>query len=336
MRNLHAQLEGIERRAAQGRVPSQVWVDRIDLLALRGEFLGRIADYERAAELAEDFVSEAPADGLAFATRARTHSTFHHFADALDDLDRAAQLGVPAASLIPERAAILHQLGRSDQALNLAQEAANHRPDFTTLAALAVLHAERRDVDAAEVMFAASRAHYRTVSPFPLAQLDFQRGRMWLSQGQHRRARGSLEAAVTRVPAYAPAQGHLAETEAALGECNTAIARLRPLADSTDDPDYAAQLARILCDAGEEDEAQSWRDRAATRYEELIAHHSEAYADHAAEFWLGVGGNPQRALQLARLNVEARPTPRALDIVARASLASQATFGASSPPIHRV
>lgn len=52
--------------------------------------------------------------------------------------------------------------------------------------------------------------------------------------------------------------------------------------------------------------------------DELIARHPEAYADHAAEFWLSVGGDPRRALRLARQNLTFRPTPRAHALVNRA------------------
>ena len=88
------------------------------------------------------------------------------------------------------------------------------------------------------------------------------------------------------MPLYAQAQDHLAEVEAELGEVDCAISRLRSLAASSDDPDHAAQLARILVDAGHEDESRRWRRMAAARYDELIASHPEAFADHAAEFWL--------------------------------------------------
>ena len=91
-----------------------------------------------------------------------------------------------------------------------------------------------------------SHGRYRGVSPFPLALLDFQLGLMWMNEGQLEDARSSFEAALRRVPAYAPARGHLAEVEAQLGEIDSAVARLYPLALSSDDPDYAAQLARIL------------------------------------------------------------------------------------------
>jgi hypothetical protein len=54
-----------------------------------------------------------------------------------------------------------------------------------------------------------------------------------------------FDAAVGLLPAYAPAEGHLGEVEAELGDADAAIARLLPLTTSSDDPDYAGALARI-------------------------------------------------------------------------------------------
>ena len=123
-------------------------------------------------------------------------------------------------------------------------------------------------------------------------------------------------------PTYAPAQGHLAEIEAELGEIETAIARLYPLAISSDDPDYAGQLARILGDVGRTDESRHWCQLAAARYDDLIAAHPEAFADHAAEFWLAAGADPVKALGLARTNFKVRQTPRARDLLSQAVAAA--------------
>jgi len=173
-------------------------------------------------------------------------------------------------------------------------------------------------MDQAERWFRAATRSYRETSPFPLAMLELQRGQLWMGHDDLRRARAWCDAAVRRLPAYAPAQGHRAELDAALGETPAAIARLRPLALASDDPDYATQLARILADAGEVEEAQIWRDRAEARYDDLVARHEEAFADHAAEFWLTVGGDRHRALRLARHNLSLRQTPRARALVRRA------------------
>ena len=98
---------------------------------------------------------------------------------------------------------------------------------------------------------------------------------------------------------------------------------------ASDDPDYATQLARILGDAGQTEEAQTWRAKAEARYDELLARHRDAFADHAAEFWLTIGGDPERALRLATHNLSLRQTARARALVRRASFAVDAGKPAS-------
>src|SRR5208337_3518956 len=146
-------------------------------------------------------------------------------------------------------------------------------------------------------------------------------------EGKLEDARRSFEAAQCRVPSYAPARGHLAEVEAELGDTDSATDRLHALALSSDDPDYAAQLARILADVGHYTEARHWSRLAAARFDELLARKPEAFADHAAEFWLAAGADPDKALRFARMNAEIRNTPRARSLLARAAAA---TSGAQS------
>ncbi len=133
----------------------------------------------------------------------------------------------------------------------------------------------------------------------------------WRDEGNLIAARTWFDAAVRRVPGYAPALGHLAEVDAALGAHQAAIDRLRPLALSSDDPEYAGNLAGVLTHVGETEEAEHWRIRAAARYEELVRRHPQAFADHGAHFWLTVGGDPQRGRQLADSNLEDRRATRA-------------------------
>ena len=188
--------------------------------------------------------------------------------------------------------------------------------------------AERGEVDRAQRFYLDGLRSYRGLSPFPVALLEFQLGVMWMRDARLGEARTCFEAAIRRVPAYAPAQGHLAEVEADLGNPESALARLYPLAISSDDPDYAAQLERILGEMGWNDESNVWRRWAADRYDELAATHREAFADHAAEFWLGPGNDPKKGLRLAALNLEVRKTPRARELLARALDANPA--GATS------
>jgi tetratricopeptide (TPR) repeat protein len=317
--NLNARIDGQLSRATRGRLTVGERAELVELLALRGNVLGCIADAERAAALAGELAGEVPGDARSFAARAEMSGVFHRFASALTDLDNAAALGGDRAALDGGRAAIYQALGRYDEALAIRQLAVDRHADFSALAALAGVHGERGEMDEAERWFSAATRSYRGTSPFPVAMLEFQRGHLWMEHGHLRRARAWCDAAVRRLPAYVPAQGHLAELDAARGETAAAIARLRPLASVSDDPGYATQLARILGDAGQTEEAQTWRGQAEARYDELLERHQDAFADHAAEFWLTIGGDPGRALWLAQHNLSLRQTPRARALVRRSS-----------------
>ena len=321
--NLDAQIEGLKLQAAQARLTSRWSADLIDRLTLRGQILGCIADCERAAAMAERLAGQASDDGHAFLARARTRAWMHRFEEALADLDAAERLSPAGAEVEAERAAIFQAVGRYDEAMALRRAAVERRADFEALGALAALHSERGEIDTAEHLFGKSRERFRGVSPFGLAQLDFQRGHMWQEQGDLRRAREWLASAWCRLPGYAQAEGHLAEVEAVLGEREVAIARLTRLAGASDDPDYASQLSRVLGQAGRLDEAGIWRARAEVRYDELVARHPAAFADHSAEFWLTVGGDAHRALGLAKQNFAVRQTPRARALLSRALLACE-------------
>jgi tetratricopeptide (TPR) repeat protein len=311
--NLQAQMDGLvmwadRARSGQAGPATTERALLVDLLLLHGHVLGHIADYEQAAGLAELLVCAAPDDGAAWLARARTRATFHRFAEALADLDAAGRCGADQAALDAERAAILQAVGCYAEALVLRRTAAERRPGFTTLGALAVLEAERGEVAQAGRLFTEARRRYRGVSPFPVASLDFRRGLMWLGRRDLCTARAWFDAAVQRVPAYAPALGHRAEVDAALGDRDAAIDRLRPLAASSDDPEYAASLASVLSDAGQPVEAEQWRMSAAARYDELMLRHPEAFFDHAAEFWLTVGGDSAKGAPAGSWNQIGRAT----------------------------
>jgi len=92
---------------------------------------------------------------------------------------------------------------------------------------------------------------------------------------------------------------------------------------SSEDPDYASQLARILQDLGRIEESRHWCRLAATVYASLVVEYPEAFADHAAEFWLGPGANPNKALELARINFATRKTPRSHSLLSLALSANE-------------
>jgi len=120
------------------------------------------------------------------------------------------------------------------------------------------------------------------------------------------------------LPQHVPGRGHRAEVALARGQLNFDEALITPLLEISDDPEYRATYAEILAARGEAEAAASAAERATVAYELLLTQRPEAYADHAAAFFMGVGNRPQLAVDLASANRKLRDTSRSRALLERA------------------
>jgi tetratricopeptide (TPR) repeat protein len=249
--------------------------------------------------------------------RAGLAGRFHRFDEANGLLDEALAAGHPPGEIDRDRAALLQATGRYEDALVLREGSAKENPGIHTLGALASLLAEMDRWMAAENSYAAALDADNGVSPLPCSQLLFEWGVSAMRRGDLNRAEtifGELDAIL---PAHVPGRGHRAEVSLARGELDIAMSLIMPLLDTSDDPEYRATYAEILAARGDS-KAASEAERAAAAYELLLARRPEAYADHAAAFFMGVGNRPQRAIELALANRKLRDTPRSRTLLAKA------------------
>lgn len=289
-------------------------------------YRGNLADYEQAAQMVDQMFKRAPQSPHSFLARAKLHSIFHEFDQALADLAQAEKLDPETAQVVYDgRAGIFTALGKSDEALAMYQQINARRPDTSTMGLLAGLLADRGQVAAADDLFMKAQLRFSDVAPFPIAWLYFQHGLMWEQAGNLPRARELYAAAVDRLPTYAPAVAHLAAAEAARANRERAIALLRPLVAESDDPEYKGQLAGLLKEAGDTAAAEALRTQARTQYEALLAKHPRAFASHAVRFYLGAGADPQAALAWAEKNLAALLTTDSLALAAEAATAAKAS-----------
>jgi tetratricopeptide (TPR) repeat protein len=303
--NLDAQIAGEEKALKVNPHPLNL-TGLASLLLSRGQFFGPLADYDRALELAQRAVNKAPKQAGPYLTRAAALSTFHRFPEALADLDRAVKLGARPEKVASAKAAIWQALGDVDAALAIRRAQAEARPSITSLGLYAAALGAIGQTAEAEHQFIEAQYHFRDVSPLPVAWLYFQHGLFEERSGNVASARDLFEAAHARLPGFAQATAHLAGVLAVTGERARAIALLEPLARASDDPEYAGLLAGFEADQGAQAEATRLRTVAAHGFDALLARHPEAFANHAARFWLGAGANPHRALALAERNLAVR------------------------------
>jgi tetratricopeptide (TPR) repeat protein len=308
--NLEAQIRAQE--AALARMPADLGTKQhlVTLVAMRGQYLGRIADRERALALADEMVAAAPGAAQPYLARASARSSLHRFEAALADLAEAEKHKARPPELRSLRASIREAQGDLEGALALRRAAREARADIGTLGTEAALLGELGRYAEAEERFREAAKSYPDVSPFAVAWLFFQEGLMWERAGEPARAKAFHAEALARFPVYAQAAAHLAR----LVPPARGIELLTPVVAASDDPELELVLAEILRKKGDGDEAERRLSHVQVRYEELCARYPEAFAEHAGWFWLDQGKAPEKALALARQNLAVRRTAKAYEL----------------------
>jgi tetratricopeptide (TPR) repeat protein len=292
------------------------------LLFLRGDVLGRIVDHDRGELIATEAICLSPDRASALYMSARLAERFHRFGEAEVLLEEALASGYPTQEIDMQKAALLQATGHYGEALLLRERLTKIDPGIHTFGACASLLAEMENWEAAECFYAMALKADVGTSPFPCGQLLFEWGVNAMRHGDLERAEEIFVELDGILPAHAPGRGHRAEVALARGNLDFAAALIEPLLEKSDDPEYRAIHAEILAARGN-DQALVEAERSATAYERLLERRPEAYADHAAAFFMGIGNRPQLAVDLAWANWKLRDTPRSRNLLARARRSAQ-------------
>jgi tetratricopeptide (TPR) repeat protein len=290
----------------------------VTLLFARGSTYGRIEDLEAAEQVAEQGVRSAPRSPEAWLARASARAGLHRFLAAADDLERAESLGAEQDSVRAQRASIALARGETDTALELARARASREPGMATSSALAVVLSESGDAAGAERELARALASYRDTSPFPVAFVEFRQGLLAERAGDLPRAADRYRAVVRRLPGHAQAAVHLAAVDMARNDLDGAAAALATVLAEASDPEIAAARAELARRRGDLVTASRESEAARAGYIALLGRHPDAFADHAARFFLD--RDPRQALRWATHNLQVRRTTDAFDLALTAAL----------------
>ncbi|HEU4728765.1 MAG TPA: hypothetical protein VFT22_12765 [Kofleriaceae bacterium] len=302
-----------------------------DLLLARSRFLADYEALDRALAVAE---ARCPAGRCATAAdhvrRARARSAVHRFADALDDLAAAERAGAGGEGggeggdeIVALRASIRVATGYAAEVIPALEAAVARRPGLASRSALATAYAAVGRFGDADALYAGALEALDTTSPFPYAWIYFARGLMWAEQaGDRARGEAMYRQALAHLPELVVASIHLAELEIARGAPAAATARLEQVVASSDEPEALGLAGALHIRAGDRERGRGEIARARARFEALLVRHPLAFADHAAEFYLGPGADPERAWALAQQNLAARATARAFALAIAAARAT--------------
>jgi tetratricopeptide (TPR) repeat protein len=246
--------------------------------------------------------------------QAQIASALHRFSDARHYLAQASLGGAPHEDVKRISLSVDQACGTNlEEVLDERRRIVAKSGQFEDRVALGALLADLGEFDRADQTYRQALREYQDVSPFPVAWVCFQLGMLWgelVPEPQLERAEHWYRKAVVSLPCYVQARVHLAEVCSATGRAGEAEAMLRP-ALASGDPEASWRLADVLNGEGRLDEAALHLEAARSGFEGLLEMHLLAFADHGAEFYIGSGGDPLRALELAQINLRNRSTLRA-------------------------
>lgn len=186
---------------------------------------------------------------------------------------------------------------------------------------LAVLAKSSGRFDDAIRHFHASNPQPAKTTPYGNASTAMQIGATELARGNYSAANSWFRLADRQFPGFWLIEAHLAQGKALSGDLPGAISAMRPIAQRAPSAEIMDALAMLLRANGQAAESRQWAIRAAQRWDERLKQLPAAAYGHAVEHEL-VFGSPRRALELARLNLAARPYGEARIQLAAALLAN--------------
>jgi tetratricopeptide (TPR) repeat protein len=282
---------------------------RLERAAIRGQ----LDDYERALADSAALVAKTPSDERAWRLRINALMRVHEFSAARDAMKQLAAVVHPS-HLVEYEVALADATAGPERSLAGREQLAKNWPNPTRLTLQALALAQLGRSDEAKAMIPKAAAALHNNPPQLVAWLLFQWGRIYELHGELATAREFYAAARERMPAHLDATVHLAETMSVGGD----TAGARKLVDDALAENRHPELLALAVKLGRTELAEAAR----AEWERYVAALPHAFADHAARFYLGVGKNPGRALELARINHANRDTPHARSLVVEAALAA--------------
>ena len=283
---------------------------------LTAQFVGDLAAFDRLEILTGQLARRNPEAAQTSLIAAQVACATHRFAEATASLAQAVVRGAPSDATERLSLTLDQATGQDFEGLLAVRRERAGRPgSWGELVPLGALLADLGEFDEAERTYHRALREYPDVSPFAVAWVCFQLGVLWgelIPDVQSGRAASWYRKAIEYLPSYVKARVHLAEIYSTSDRVNEAEALLLPVVASGD-PEVSWRLADVLAFQGKNEEAEAHINAARSGFESLLERHLLAFADHGAEFYAGSGNDYRRAIQLARINADNRPTMRAFE-----------------------
>jgi len=297
----------------------------VDGELIRSQFLGDYSSLDRLHKLVNQLIQTKPEIISSHLIAAQVNAARHHFKEAQDHLNQAKMLGAKGQAIYRTQLSIDQALGKNlERVLTQRLQFAEDSHAIEELIPLGALFADLGRHDEAKEVYLKALMSYQNLSPLGLAWACFQLGFLWgevVEDTDLEKAAYWYSKAVGYLPLYTHAVVHLAEIHLENRDYDQARRLLNSVIESGD-PEVHWRMSELYAIEGRLQESANELEAARLMYEDLLLRHELAFADHAAEFYLGSGNNPNKALNLSLVNLKNRTTVRAYELAIEAAQAA--------------
>jgi len=315
--NVRSSLDQVWRNVQSASDPRQI-DELLNLELINAQFFGDYSSFDRLLFLSDKWDQTARDNKAILRYLARVLATSHRFDEAELRLDEVRRAGLYDKDAHAIQCSIDQARGQNiETLLGERHRLCEQDPRIPHFIAYGSLLAELEEFEQANVAFMQSFTINARLSPLGFAWASFELGKLWgetIPNPDSEKARFWYEAALNYLPNYVHAAVHLSEIQVDQKDY-AAAGRTLDSVLASNEPEVYWRRAELLERTGRTQDAQAELKKSYTRYQQLLAKHELAFADHAVEFLLATGLNPQQALALAITNRVNRPTKRAFELV---------------------
>lgn len=282
---------------------------------INSQFLGDYTSLDRLSDLSEKVLINNSNSGAAYIQAAQISASMHLFDISKDYLRKAELLDGNRNEIKYVQMSVLQATSKDQgEVLALREESVISSGSPEDLIPYAALLADMGEIEKANLIYLkALNYKYKNPSPFIPAWICFQIGLLWgeiANPNSKDLASFWYSKAMAYIPKYTKARVHLAEIYTATGKNELALQTLQPALASAD-PEVSWRISEIYAIKNQPKYSEQYLQLADTIFTSLLERYPLAFADHAVEFYVSSGNNPEKAFKLALLNYQNRPTDRA-------------------------
>ena len=273
-------------------------------------------------DIAEEFLNKAIGLNInnypSYIYLGQVSSSRHDFAETLRHAQKAIEINDKEASAYGIMGDAYIELGKYEKAKKAYEKMAKLKPSLFSLSRLSHIKDITGDTGGSisDMKKSISYGVRHRLPKENIAWAEVILGSMYFNKGDLKNAETHYKKSLSLLENYYLALEHIAELNAVTGNYDQAIKVYNQVLEINPNPDFYIALADVFVKQGNQDRATELYKIAKAKYETYLNNGFNGYLGHHAQFYADKEIDIQKALQLAKKDLEIKKDIHAFDTLA--------------------